>query len=88
MNGYGGFDLRFPWICCLCCYEISNVILFSQYLLIFLFSQESINFIFKIGPLFKGPLDWSLKWHGGVGPVGPNEVGLGGKKKTTCLVNG
>ena len=38
LNGYDGFDLRFPWICCLCCYEISNVILFSQYLRIFLFS--------------------------------------------------
>ena len=20
LNGYGGFDLRFPWTCCLCCY--------------------------------------------------------------------
>ena len=20
LNGYGGSDLRFPWICCLCCH--------------------------------------------------------------------
>ena len=28
LNGYGGFDLRFIWICCLCC--TAAVILFSQ----------------------------------------------------------
>ena len=54
LNGYGEFDLRFTWICCLCCYDF--------------FSQENIIF-FLIGPLL-GAEDWALKWPDWAGPGG------------------
>ena len=47
LNGYGGFDLRFIWICCLCC--TAAVILFSQENKFFFLIDWASKFFFWLG---------------------------------------
>ena len=60
LNGYGGFDLRFIWICCLCC---TVVILFSQENKFFLIDWAIVRG-WRLGP--------EVAWLGRAG-LGPSK---------------
>ena len=77
MNGYGGFDLRFIWVCCLCC-TAAVILFFSGKQNFFLIDWASNFFFFFVGPqIGLNPL---------TGLVGPTGAGPGPRKKTR-LVN-